>query len=317
MPCRRSSPVGRHCRATRQPLRGHAAAGGGRAAAGARGTRAPGPRRAGAGSGGAERARPQPARSDRILPRLDVFFPEGDLDLRISRLINEVVLRGAGQVQLHQRRHHGLPPLPLLRLRRTTQLTVFDSISFDRIDQNVTDDFDRVRGHPAADAVAAQLQQPHLLPGRARPDQHQQADARRQPPGAAGTTNTFIRWATSSARPRMAGRTPSRARPRARTERLFSAFREFGPGGAAFTAALTYGFPYGPGDFDYLKFEFEALKRFDVSAADVPGRPAARGHLPLPGQGGPRHRSSPEPEGIDCLRGPRGPRRSSSTAART
>ena len=31
---------------------------------------------------------------------------------------------------------------------------------------------------------------------------------------------------------------------RARTERLFSAFREFGPGDATFTAALTYGFPY-------------------------------------------------------------------------
>ena len=32
---------------------------------------------------------------------------------------------------------------------------------------------------------------------------------------------------------------------RARTERLFSAFREIGPGGAGFTAAVTYGFPYG------------------------------------------------------------------------
>src|SRR6476661_8385365 len=70
---------------------------------------------------------------DRILPRLDVFFPEGDLDLRISRLINEVFFEGQvkynfinGDITAFLRyRYYGL--------RRTTQITVFDSISFDRI----------------------------------------------------------------------------------------------------------------------------------------------------------------------------------------
>jgi hypothetical protein len=53
---------------------------------------------------------------------------------------------------------------------------------------------------------------------------------------------------------------------RAAAQRLFTAYKEIGPGGAGFTGAVTYGFPYGIGDFDYVKIESEALKRFDISA---------------------------------------------------
>src|SRR5690349_8327330 len=31
---------------------------------------------------------------DRLLPRLDIYFPEGDLDLRINRLINKTFFEG-------------------------------------------------------------------------------------------------------------------------------------------------------------------------------------------------------------------------------
>src|SRR5437764_11109491 len=95
-------------------------------------------------SGGGVELPPKP--SDRFLPRLDIYFPEGDLDLRVNRLINRTFFEGQvkynfinGDITAFLRyRYYGY--------NRTTQFTVFDSISFDRIDQNVTSDFDRVRG---------------------------------------------------------------------------------------------------------------------------------------------------------------------------
>ena len=75
-----------------------------------------------------------PKPSDRFLPRLDIYFPEGDLDLRVNRLINKTFFEGQvkynfinGDITAFLRyRYYGY--------RRTTQFTVFDSISFDRID---------------------------------------------------------------------------------------------------------------------------------------------------------------------------------------
>src|SRR5918999_696608 len=80
------------------------------------------------------------------LPRLDVYFPEGDLDLRVSRLINKTFFEGqlkynfiSGDITAFLRyRYYGY--------NRTTQFTVFDAIEFDEIDEDLTEDFDRVRG---------------------------------------------------------------------------------------------------------------------------------------------------------------------------
>src|SRR5215212_7750791 len=92
-----------------------------------------------------EEPRPKPP-SERYLPRLDVYFPEGDLDLRVNRLINKVFFEGQvkynfieGDITAFLRyRYYGY--------KRTTQFTVFDSIEFDDIDEDVKNDFDRVRG---------------------------------------------------------------------------------------------------------------------------------------------------------------------------
>ncbi len=64
----------------------------------------------------------------------------------------------------------------------------------------------------------------------------------------------------------MGGRTPSRARPGRAPSGCSRPSASSDPATPASPAALTYGFEYGVGDFDYVKFEFEALKRFDISA---------------------------------------------------
>ncbi|MEA2600819.1 MAG: hypothetical protein QOF89_1811 [Acidobacteriota bacterium] len=206
---------------------------------------------------------PKPA-DDRILPRLDVFFPEGDLDLRIGRLINEVFFEGQVKYNFINGDITAFLRYRYYSLRRTTQLTVFDSIQFDNIDQNVTDDFDRTRG------TLLLLQWPHSYSHRTaflaeldRISTNKSTEASRLQ--RLGSSNTFIRYSYQFGTPEDGRSNAIVGEPRARTERLFSAFREIGPGGAGFTAALTYGFPYGIGSYDYVKLEIEALKRFDVT----------------------------------------------------
>ncbi|HBL31961.1 MAG TPA: hypothetical protein DD490_34495 [Acidobacteria bacterium] len=205
-----------------------------------------------------------PARSgeEGFLPRLDVYFPEGDLDLRVSRLVNKVFFEGQvkynfvnGDIAAFLRyRYYGY--------NRTTQLTVFDEVEFQDI-QEFSNDFDRVRGTLVLVEWPQSYQRRAFLLAeldRISTNKEELAEILRR-----GETNTFVRLGYQIGTPEDARSNAIVGETRARTERLFTAFREIGPGGAGFTGALTWGFPYGLGDFDYAKIEAEALKRFDVS----------------------------------------------------
>lgn len=197
-----------------------------------------------------------------FLPRLDVYFPEGDLDLRVSRLINKVFFEGQvkynfvdGDISAFLRyRYYGY--------QRITQFTVFDSIEFQDV-QDFSSDFDRVRG------TLLLMQWPHSYVRRTfvlleldRISTNKEVVAediiRR------GDTNTFVRLGYQIGTPEDERSNAIVGETRARSERLFTAFREIGPGGFGFTGAVTAGFP-GIGDFEYVKVEAETLKRFDLS----------------------------------------------------
>jgi hypothetical protein len=259
-----------------------------------------------AGDGGdtGEGGEVPPKPSDRFLPRLDVYFPEGDLDLRVNRLINRTFFEGQvkynfinGDITAFLRyRYYGY--------KRTTQFTVFDSISFDRIDQNVTSDFDRVRG------TLLLMEWPHDY--NRRTFFLTELDRISSNRGANGSeflvrrdqTNTFVRLGYQLGTPDEGRSSAIAGETRARTERLFSAFREFGPGDSTITAAVTYGFPYGIGDFNYLKFEFEALKRFDISERTFLIGRLRGGTFPYLAKANPKT-LPPDPDPIDFYAVPR------------
>lgn len=209
-----------------------------------------------------EEPRPKPP-NERFLPRLDVYFPEGDLDLRVNRLINKVFFEGQvkynfikGDISAFLRyRYYGF--------QRVTQFTVFDAIEFEDV-EDFSSDFDRVRG------TLLLMQWPHsyhqrtfLLAELDRISTNKEDVARVL---RLGRTNTFVRFGYQLGTPEDARSNSIVGETRARSERLFTAFREIGPGGFGFTGALTSGFDVGIGDFDYLKLEIEGLKRFDVTA---------------------------------------------------
>lgn len=211
---------------------------------------------------GVETPRPP---EERNLPRLDVYFPEGELDLRINRLINKVFFEGQvkynfieGDITAFLRyRYYGF--------KRTTQFTVFDSIEFDDIDEDVENDFDRVRGTLLLFQWPVNYNHRTFLLTEIDRISSNKVDTidRLQ---VVGETNTFVRLGYQLGTPDEGRSSAIAGETRARTERLFSAFREFGPGASTVTAAATYGFELGIGDFDYVKLELEALKRFDVTS---------------------------------------------------
>jgi len=206
---------------------------------------------------------PPKAREEPFLPRLEVLFPEGDLDLRVNRLINKVFFEGQvkynfinGDISAFLRyRYYGY--------QRTTQFTVFDTIEFQEV-QKFSSDFDRVRG------TLLLMQWPHSYHQRTfglveldriSSNKEDTIEILRL-----GRTNTFVRFGYQLGTPEDSRSNAIVGESRARIERLFTAYREIGPGGAGFTGAVTYGFGFGVGDFDYVKLEAEALKRLDVSA---------------------------------------------------
>lgn len=210
---------------------------------------------------GVETARPP---EERNLPRLDVYFPEGELDLRVNRLINKVFFEGQvkynfieGDITAFLRyRYYGY--------KRTTQFTVFDSIEFDDIDEDVENDFDRVRGTLLLfQWPVSYNHRTFFLTEIDRISSNKIDTIDRLE--LVGETNTFVRLGYQLGTPDEGRSSAIAGETRARTERLFSAFREFGPGASTVTAAATYGFKAGVGDFDYLKVELEALKRFDIT----------------------------------------------------
>lgn len=192
------------------------------------------------------------------LPRLDVFFPEGDLDLRVNRLVNKVFFEGQvrynfleGDITAFLRyRYYGY--------KRTFQLTAFDAVEFEGIEE-LSDEFTRVRG------FLGLIQWPHNYHHRSSflaEIDRLISNKEELALTANNRTNTFVRWGYQVGTPRDGRSNAIVGERRARVEELFTPFRQIGPEASGLTVAATYAFDLGPGDFDYVKLEGEALKRF-------------------------------------------------------
>lgn len=200
-----------------------------------------------------------PAAREGYLPRLDVFFPEGDLDLRVNRLINKVFFEGQvkynfleGDITAFLRyRYYGY--------RRTFQLTAFDAVEFEGIEE-LSDEFTRVRG------LLGLIQWPHNYHHRTflLMEIDRLISNKEELELTTNRTNTFVRWGYQIGTPRDGRSNAIVGESRARVEELFTPLRKIGPSASGLTMAATYGFDFGPGDFDYLKLEGEALKRFPL-----------------------------------------------------
>jgi hypothetical protein len=89
-------------------------------------------------------------------------------------------------------------------------------------------------------------------------------------------TNNFVRVGYQVGTPEDSRSNAIVGESRALSTQLFTAARAIGPGGFGFTGALTYGFDFLNGNFNYVKLEAETLKRFDITENTFL---VGRGHL--------------------------------------
>jgi hypothetical protein len=194
---------------------------------------------------------------DRLLPELVLLVPEDALDLKVSRLINKVLFEGevryafvTGDITAFLRYRYYGPT-------RTTQVEVFDQINFGHL--GLQADFQRTRG------LLAFEEWPHSYGFRAfaleevdRISSNQQAFLTTN-----NLTNTFVRLGGQLGSPGDNRTQAIVGDTRAYVPNIFTAVREIGPNQFSFTGAVSYGFPLG--NFNYVKVESEALKRFDLT----------------------------------------------------
>jgi hypothetical protein len=194
---------------------------------------------------------------ERYLPNVDLLFPEGTLDLKVSRLVNKVLFEGevryafvSGDITAFLRyRHYGY--------NRTTQIEVFDDISFGRL-QSLSNQFNRTRG------ANLFLEWPRSYSFRLFTlGEIDRISSSSESLPATNSTDTFVRVGAQLGTPGDSRTQAIVGDSRAYFPSIFTAVREIGPGQFGFTSALTYGFPVG--DFDYVRLEAQALKRFELT----------------------------------------------------
>ena len=192
-----------------------------------------------------------------VVPDLDIFFPEGEFDLRLHRLIDRIFFEGQlkydfvdGDITAFLRyRYYGYD--------RVYQLSVFDAIEFEGVEE-LSDEFERVRG------VLFLTQWSHNYHRRTFFATELNGISSNKEDEDDGKVNTFVRLGYQIGTPDDTRSNAIVGEPRAQVQRLFTPFRAIGPGDAGFTSALTWGFDYVGADFDYLKLEMTGLKRFEL-----------------------------------------------------
>jgi hypothetical protein len=205
-----------------------------------------------------------PDDQERLLPRVDVYLPDGEMDLVLSRWLRDAFFEGQvrydfvdGDITAFLRyRYYGE--------KSVWRLAFFDEVEFEQV-QKFDSAFERTRGV--------------LLLAQWPIDHHRRTfllleldDLSSNKPEQAFTTdrtNTFVRTGFQLGTPDDPRSNAIVGERRGRVESLFSAHRKIGPGGFGLTGAATWGFDFLGGDFDYAKVEFEGLKRFSVGSSSL------------------------------------------------
>ncbi len=197
---------------------------------------------------------------DSFLPRLDVYFPEGDLDLRVNRLVNKTFFEGQVKYNFVSGDITAFLRYRYYSFSRITQFTVFDAISFPSV-EHFSNDFDRVRGALMLFQWPRDYNHRMFLLTEVDRISSNTIDLQFNN----NTTNNFIRLGYQIGTPDDPHSNAIVAESRAERQTLFTAVREIGPNGFGLTGALTGGIPYLGGDYRYIRVELEALKRLDLT----------------------------------------------------
>jgi hypothetical protein len=212
-------------------------------------------------AGPAAAPRAAPAR-ETLLPNLDFYFPEGELDFKLNRLLKGSFYQGQlrynfvkGDIEAYLRyRYYGYDKI--------FQLGLFDAVEFEPIEKG-SNEFERTRGGLAL------VQKPFNYFSRAffLGEVDRITSSKEEFQYTTNRTDTFVRVGYQLGTPDDVRLNAIVGETRGQRRNLFTAHREIGPFGAGFSAALTWGFKALLGDFDFVKLEVGGLKRFRLGSS--------------------------------------------------
>jgi hypothetical protein len=212
----------------------------------------------------------EPARDEPpgFIPRIAVYVPEGQAEIRLSRLVRSSLYETQFEYDFVSGDIAAFLRYKYYGSRQTFTLTAFDRVSFAAL-ESLSLGYDRVRG------LSAFVRRPVGLFGRlvllAEVDRFNVSQPEK-PAGSLddGRTNVFgkagFQWGTEDDDfgNRISGD------PNDRVRNLFTVARTFGPGGRGLSLGVTYGAPLA--DYEYLRVEGEAIQAIGVGKGRVVGR---------------------------------------------
>lgn len=190
-------------------------------------------------------------------PNLNVYLPEGELDIRLRKLIRNVLFEGQVKYEFADGDVSTFLRYKYYARNFTYRIGVFDTIEFAGIDEARLD-FDRVRGGLLLIEYPVDynrryfwtLQADNLSFGdTTRPDNN--------------LSNVYAKFGYQYGTPFDERLNSIVAESRGRIAPVLTAYREIGPQKTGVALALTYSLEGLGGDYNYIKFEGEWLRRSD------------------------------------------------------
>lgn len=216
-----------------------------------------------------DRERERERRAD-LFNDVYVYFPEGELDIRTVNLIRNVLFEGRinygffdGDISTYLRYKY-------YSRNYTWRIGVFDSIGFDSVESG-SGDFDRVRGG----SLVVELPQDYYRRyfGVVQVDGYSFGDTSRPDNDR---ENTYVKAGYQFGTAYDPTLNSIASENRGRVLPVLTAYRELGPRDFSWAAGVAYASDVAGGDYEYLRFEAEALKRVYVSRSSFL---IARAHL--------------------------------------
>lgn len=198
-----------------------------------------------------------PTPESSALPTMNVYLPEGEFDIRLKRLIKNVLFEGQVNYEFADGDVSTFLRYKYYARNFTYKLGVFDTLEFSGLDDDEQLDFDRVRGGLLIFELPIDYNSRWY--GTGQVDALSFGDTTR-PDNA--KTNVYLKLGYQMGTPFDERLNSIVGETRGRIPQVLTAYREIGPQKMGAAVALTHSFA-SLGDFNYIKFETEALKRSD------------------------------------------------------
>jgi hypothetical protein len=203
---------------------------------------------------------PRENRADRdMFPNINLYLPEGEVDLRARKLIRNVLFESQINYQFVDGDISTFLRYKYYARDFTYRFSVFDTIEFASV-QSGSRDFDRVRGGLLLFEFPANYNQRYFFLSQI--DGLTFSDVRRRDNNQ---NNLYFKLAYQQGTPFDERLNGIVGESRGRISPVLTAFRDIGPQKIGLAVALTQGINKIAGDYRYTKFESELLKRSDLT----------------------------------------------------